>query len=1017
MSLAMKLASLSATLLAASALRAQMFPVGDVTFFEAKIRPLLASKCLGCHAGSPKSPRANLALDSRAAILKGGDSGPAAVAGDPASSRIMQAIRYEGPQMPPSGKLPADQIALIEQWIAKGLPWPAESAGAPDSATPAPAARPRAAATKRWAWEPLHASAPPVVRDAAVAPTAIDRFIEAKLEAVNLKTAVPADRRTLLRRLSIDLTGLAPTYAEVQAFENDRRPDAYDRQVDRLLASQHFGERWGRHWLDLARYADSGTLGIRFPLAITYRDWVIDAFNRDLPYDRFVTLQLAADQVDLHNQPQDLAALGFITLGNDLYRATELPDRVDDRIDVVTRGLLALTVSCARCHDHKYDPIPTRDYYALYGVFANTQLLGFPKTIAAVAKTGTASWYESRIALRAKGLEDYRSERLKAIRDDYRQPAEMEKYGKAAEEAHALSSARRDGYAREHNLNAYMLERWVRSLDNHDDPTDVPAEDFGYVMTEGDSNTTRELRKEYEQMLSDFAWRGSKARVISLADEHTIRPAHVLTRGNLNDPGEETPPCFVSVLSRGDPACFTHGSGRAELANSILHGPVPIASRTMVNRVWGHLFGEGLIRSVSDFGSRGEEPTHPELLDYLAAQYQRDGWSTKRLIRAIVLSAAYRRASNASPEALTKDPENRMLSHTNRRRLDFESLRDSMLLCAGRLDTTVGGKPISLTTLPADPRRTVYTYIERERPLPLLKIFDVADPEQHTPARGMTVVPQQALFLMNSPFLQEMSSSVDQSIGASSEFAAELFRRVLARDASADERNLIAALAEREPASPGPRSESAWRYGAVSFDLAAGRLKEFRPFRYFTGTAWQPSSMLPDAIEGMASITAVGGSPGDGLDSAVSRRWIAPRDMTVRVTSTLLQRRNQFAQRFLWTNGVRGSLVSSGGGLIGQWLVDGPSSGAKIVEQDESKAVANVERITVKAGDTLDFVVDSRDDPELDSFTWKIRIEDAGGGEKWDSERDFQGPPVRPLTSRARAAQVLLMSNEFAFVD
>jgi hypothetical protein len=333
----------------------------------------------------------------------------------------------------------------------------------------------------------------------------------------------------------------------------------------------------------------------------------------------------------------------------------------------------------------------------------------------------------------------------------------------------------------------------------------------------------------------------------------------------------------------------------------------------------------------------------------------------------------------------------------------------------------MGGKPISLTTIPADPRRTIYTYIERERPLPLSKIFDVADPEQHTPARGMTVVPQQALFLMNSPFLQEMSSAVDRAIGEHSDFAAELFRRVLERDPSADERKLIGAVisgkGEREPSAAEPATEPAWRYGAVSFDLEGGRVKEFRPFRYFTGGAWQPASMLPDAREGMASITASGGWPGDGLASAVSRRWIAPRDMTVRVTSTLEQRRSQFAQRFQWTNGVRGSLISSRGGLVGQWLVDGPAKDAEIVDLDESKAVANVESMSVKAGDTLDFVVDSRGDPELDAFTWKIRIEDVAGKDAWDSERDFKGPPVRPLTPRGRAAQVLLMSNEFAFVD
>jgi hypothetical protein len=269
---------------------------------------------------------------------------------------------------------------------------------------------------------------------------------------------------------------------------------------------------------------------------------------------------------------------------------------------------------------------------------------------------------------------------------------------------------------------------------------------------------------------------------------------------------------------------------------------------------------------------------------------------------------------------------------------------------------------------------------------------------------------------MNSPFLQEMSSSIDQSIGQTPDFVGQLFRRILARNPSAEERKVIAAIAERPSSVADEAPDRPWRYGAVSLD-AAGRVREFRAFRVFTGSAWQAASMLPDAKEGMASVTAAGGSPGDGLENAVSRRWIAPRDMTVRVTSVLVQQRNQYAQRFQWTNGVRGSLVASRGGLIGQWLIDGPAKGSKIVEMDESKAVANVESIRLKAGDTLDFVVDSRGDPEQDSFTWKIKIQDAQGADAWDSEQDFKGPQVRPLTSRARAAQVLLMSNEFAFVD
>ncbi|MFN3324809.1 MAG: DUF1553 domain-containing protein [Bryobacteraceae bacterium] len=989
-------------------------------FFESKIRPLLAEKCYNCHSSKARIVFGNVRLDSREAILKGGDSGPVALPGRPDESKLIQAVRYQTVQMPPAGKLSDEEIAALAAWVEAGLPWPKYDAPLP----PALESTQKTTAVDHWAWNPVRVTPTPAVRDREWPRDPIDRFTLARLEREQLQPSPPADRRTLLRRLSYDLIGLPPTVQEIDAFERDRSPAALHRQVDRLLASPHFGERWGRHWLDVARYADSGFLNRRFPLSFSYRDWVIDAFNRDLPYDRFVTLQLAADQVNA--DPPDLAALGFLNLGLNLPRPDDLPDRVDDRIDVVTRGLLGLTVSCARCHDHKYDPIPTADYYALYGVFANTSYTPDPAVIEGATPAGAipSKFYEQRLQERRRALDDFKQERIEELRAEFRQPAERERYRNGALQARKLPAGRRDATARELNLNLYMLQRWVSHLESGEpaDPTEVPLGDFEQVMTEGDSNSIRQLQWQFEQILGDYASRGSRSRVAVVEDVRMIRPAYVFIRGNQNDLGEQVQPCFPTILSGRHRPCFHNGSGRAELAAAILDPSNPTAARVIVNRIWLHLFGEGLVRTPSDFGIRGEPPTHPELLDYLAEEFRKDGWSMKRLIRRIVLSATYEQSVSGHAELLEKDPENRLLGRANRRRLDFESLRDSMLAVAGKLDTRIGGPPISLTTIPTDPRRTVYAFLERERPLALLKTFDVADPEQHTPQRHLTTVPQQGLFLLNSPFIAEIASAAARRARrarSDEEFASEIFRLILGR--SPDERERREALEFLRRSEP-PRMRddhgSTWEYGAVDLDEITGSVREFRSFRYFTGTAWQAASLLPDVREGAAFLNARGGAPGDGLRNAVARRWVSPVDGEVRITGNLVHRRSQFHQRFGWSNGVRGWIVSSRRGILGQWKLEGTGPIKDVKADDSATAEIDLPRVEVTRGETIDFIVDSLDDYEADDFLWSPRIERLSGDkQEWDARRDFAGPSPAILDVRAQLAQILLLTNEFAFVN
>ncbi len=661
-------------------------------FFEKKVRPLLADHCFSCHG--PERPKAGLRLDSRAGLLKGRGDGPVVVPGDPDKSALIQAIRYDGDiKMPPRAKLPDDAIQTLTAWIKMGAPWPEDAASSTDAHHELIAR----ARTQHWSFRPVRQPAVPKVSKEAWVRTPVDAFILARLEARGLAPSPPADRRTLIRRVTFDLLGLPPTPDEVAAFEADTSPDAYEKLIDRLLASPHYGERWGRHWLDVARYADTKgyvfTDERRFPYSYTYRDYVIRAFNEDLPYDRFVLEQLAADQLipegaDAETK-QSLAAMGFLTLGRRFLN--NVHDIIDDRIDVTLRGLQGLTVTCARCHDHKFDPIPQKDYYSLYGVFASSVEPKELPLIGEVEPTPEGIAFEKELAKRTAAVEKFREE---------------------------------------HKEELAKGNRKFR-------------------------DDLRKLQKEVDQ------WRatapGSPPRAMILEDTPAPRTPHVFLRGNPNNLGPEVPRQFLEVLAGEQRQPFTKGSGRLELARAIASKDNPLTARVMVNRIWQHHFGVGLVRTPGDFGTRGEPPTHPELLDWLARAFMDNGWSIKQLHRLILLSSTYQQASVDNAQAMAIDPENRLLWKMNRCRLEFEPLRDAFLAVAGRLDPKMGGRAVDLTTTPFSTRRSVYGFIDRQNLPSLFRTFDFASPDASTAKRYTTTVPQQALFLMNSPFVLEQA--------------------------------------------------------------------------------------------------------------------------------------------------------------------------------------------------------------------------------------------------------------------
>ena len=693
-------------------------PTADqAAFFETKIRPVLVQNCIGCHGKDAQN--SGLRLDSRAAIMKGGDSGPAVVPGDPDKSLIIKAVRQTGDlKMPPTGKkLPANQIADLEAWVNMGAPWPS------DAAPSGPQAKPL------WSLKPVVKPAIPKVQLKGWVRNPIDAFVLAKLEANRLHPSPAADRRTLIRRVTYDLIGLPPTDDETEAFLADKSPNAYGKVVDRLLASPHYGERAARHWMDVARYAD--TKGYVFnedrnyPNAYTYRDWLIDAFNQDLPYDKFIIDQLAADRLPEVQDKTDrkpLAAMGFLTLGRRFLN--QPPDIIDDRIDVTMRGLEAFTVGCARCHDHKFDPIPTQDYYSLYAVFASSQ----EQTIPISESSITVPWekynqQKTDLENQIRTLVLAQIQRLRDLKPEAQSPD---------------------------------VKQQLQLLT----PGTVPMGDAFSKLSAAFDPPEKTRLTQLRSQLDDLNGKPPPTPEFANAMTDSPNPSDgvVFHHGNPNNRGEAAPRRFLLALSRPDVERphWTQDSGRLELAEDIADKNNPLTARVFVNRVWQDHFGAGIVRTPSDFGHQGEPPTDPKLLDYLASTFMENGWSIKKLQKLIVTSATYCQSSSVSPAAYNADPDNRDWGRMNRRRLDLEQLRDTMMMAAGELKLDqVGGKSVDLWSEPFTPRRAVYGFVERQNLPGIFRTFDFASPDTTSARRFQTTVPQQALFFMNSPFAIE----------------------------------------------------------------------------------------------------------------------------------------------------------------------------------------------------------------------------------------------------------------------
>jgi len=727
-------------------------PTADqIAFFEKSIRPVLVDKCYQCHSADAKSVKGGLWLDTREGIRMGGDSGHAVVPGNAKESLLLTALHWQDKdlRMPPEkegGKLSDSVIADFEKWIAMGAPDPREGG--------TKVARKEMDLTKAkelWTFQMPKAAPAPAVRDTAWPRTDVDRFLLAAQEAKGLHPVADADRRTLLRRVYFDLIGLPPTPQQVEAFVQDKSPHALARVVDALLAAPQFGERWGRHWLDVARFAESTgrERNFTFPEAWRYRDYVIAALNADKPYDQFIREQVAGDLLparDSVEQAGHLTATGFLALGpkglNEKNREQFRMDVIDEQIDTTTRAVLGLTVACARCHDHKFDPVPQKEYYALAGIFRSTETF-FGTAATKQNKNGTAL-----LPLPGSSVSGAASALVPA----------PEKPADPTVEALLTKNPKR-------------AARFAA----------MSAEQQAKVLKKVKGAGKKGGKRGHEVVAATAVVAPGVPQVMGVK-EGRLDDCRLLIRGEVSQPAESVPRGFLTVLSTGaSPTIPAQASGRLELAHWLTAPTNPLTARVAVNRVWMHLFGEGLVRTADNFGATGEEPSHPALLDTLAVQFMRDGWSVKKLVRSLVLSRSYQLSSALDAKAGEADPDNRLLWHAAPRRLDAESIRDAMLAASGQLDLAPvqgsvvanvgdgyigrGIRPETFSSVTGN-YRSVYLPIVRDFVPEALDIFDFAEPSLVVAARDVTNVPVQALYLLNNAFVRAQAAAMAKRITA-----------------------------------------------------------------------------------------------------------------------------------------------------------------------------------------------------------------------------------------------------------
>ena len=803
----------------ATSLRADDEKAG-IEFFEKHIRPVLVAKCYECHSSSSKEPKGNLLLDTREGIRMGGDSGEAVVPGQLDDSLLLEAIRWEGLEMPPDEPLPAESIAKFEQWIKMGAQDPRDG---------------KAALIRReinfekardfWAFRPIANPKPPATKS-KWATTEIDHFVTGKQESRGLNPTGDASPETLARRIYFDLIGLPPSVEQTSAFKVAAEKNiavAVENLVDELLASPHFGERWGRHWMDVVRYGESTGMerNATFPYACRYRDWIIQSFNDDKPYDRFIKEQVAGNLLpyDSAEQRRDqVLATAFLAIGpkslNETNDEAFTMDVVDEQIDVTTRAFIGLTASCARCHDHKFDPIPQKEYYALAGIFRSTETFygtdatngnRNPSRLVSIAADGTVA----QIATKGTGKGS--------------STAVVEKQLKA---------------------ERAKLKKLESQLKRN------PSVQNIRIQRDKSEDRVQQLSKRLKQQKAEAVSTNDGEQTMAVLDAASPDDTELRIRGEANDRGDTVARGFLTIGSVGQiPELDRSTSGRLALAEWLTQDDNPLTARVAVNRIWQHLFGRGLVATVDNFGANGDRPTHPELLDWLASDFKANGWSVKHTIRRIMTSRVYRLGSERNSDAEEIDPANELLWRANHRRLEAESIRDAMLVVSGNLDAEPGKGSVVLTVgngiigrnLQTDKfesdntKRSVYLPIVRGYVPEILKVFDFPEPSMIYGSRDVTTVATQALYMMNSDFVTAQAEAFAQRLLDASDLTDNArvdraWQIALARSPSKTERNDALAFVTQtsqsfeSSESDSVRQKKAWTSLAQSLFASA----EFR---------------------------------------------------------------------------------------------------------------------------------------------------------------------------------------------
>lgn len=961
--------------------------------FEKDIRPILREHCLDCH-GAEAELKGGLDLRLRRFAVRGGKQGPAIVPGDPAASLLLKRVR-EG-EMPPEGKsVPVEQSAILERWILTGA----------KTARPEPESiGPGLGVTKEerefWSFQPIRRPAVPVLGKEHRVGTAVDAFVLRRLDEKGISFSPEASKLTLIRRAYFDLLGLPPTPEAVREFLADKSERAYEVLVDELLKSPHYGERWGRHWLDVAGYADSEGHTAKDdlrPFAWRYRDYVIRSFNDDKPFDRFILEQLAGDELvpQPHRnlapeQIELLAATGFLRMAadgtgsganNDLGRNQVFADT----LKIVSSSLLGLTVGCAQCHDHRYDPISHQDYHHLRAIFE-------PAFTGAGWKTPAARRVSLYTDADRKAAAEIETEARKVA-------AEMVKkrttYIAAALEVELKKYPQP---LRDELKTAYETPAAKRSASQKELLRKNPSVNISSGVLYQYNQKAADDLKTYDKRIKEIRAKKPKEEFLRILSENPgkVPVTRLFYRGDPRQPKEAIEPAALTIASPPDqqrsfaanhPGVPTTGR-RLAYARWLTSGRHPLTARVLVNRVWQHHFGRGLVGTPDDFGALGERPSHPELLDWLADEFMASGWSLKHLHRILMGSSVYRQSSRHDPERLKADPANLLYSRKPVIRLEAETVRDSVLAVSGVLKPTLFGPPIAvkadsegqIVEATNSTRRSIYIQARRSQPLSMLTVFDAPVMAVNCAKRPSSTVAPQSLMMMNSQFV------LTQAVKMASRVLQEAPVNRVPRT-NFDLAGLATGL------------QPIWEFGYGGFD-ETNKQTRFTPLLHWTGSTWQGGPKLPDPKIGWPFLNATSGHPDRQADRATIRRWNAPATGTLTITGKLRHASPN-------GDGVRGRIVSSRGGLHGEWVAQ------------KGEATTAAKGIQIQAGDTIDFITDCRRDHNSDSFSWTVTVSLTGPGGKsvgtWQSDKGFHGPVPSSPSAIARLPERIVRAWELAY--